>query len=70
MQLEIELDIQDFWELEETVKKYRYAKKSDLATSLYWKKIITIIRQSIVNEKDRVLFIKKFRPTPKKKLSE
>jgi hypothetical protein len=57
-EIEVALDIEDYWELTQLLAQFRYAMESGQATRATWRKIRRIILASIVTERDRAWFVK------------
>ena len=57
-ELEVALQIDDYWELCELLREFRYAKETGQATKKIWQRVAKIISFSIISERDRIWFIK------------
>ncbi len=55
-EIEIALDVEDFWELSQLMTQFRYAQESGQSTRVVWKKISKIVTPSVVTERDRTWF--------------
>ena len=57
-EIELALDIEDYWELTELMQRLRYAMEVGQAAKPIWKRIRKIVQASIVAERDRTWFQK------------
>ena len=57
-EIELALDIEDYWELTDLMQRLRYAMEVGHATKPIWKRIRKIVQASIVAERDRTWFHK------------
>ena len=57
-EIEVALKIEDYWELTELLREFRYARESGQSTKKIWMRVAKIINFSIVSERDRIWFVK------------
>ncbi len=55
-ELEVSLRIEDYWEVSELMRQFRYATASGQSTGHIWKRIARIIAPGIITERDRLWF--------------
>lgn len=60
-EIELVLDIEDYWELSHLMREFRYAVESEQPTRRIWRRIRKIALPRILNERDRTWFFRQAR---------
>ena len=58
-ELEVRIPIDDYWEVQEIIKKMRYARLNGSSTQRLWREFTRLIFHRIVTEKDRIWYKKR-----------